>query len=569
MTPLGSTSVRTTSNVTTPADGTHWMITDDNPATTTTVAGTTNGTTGDFVDIRCYELGSSTWQENQSADNVAVQADGSFSTSMSTSTPYGSCRLLAVPHGLAGGASITGYSGPVVTTEYVRSYKVDSGINAGKTVNYYIEFQGAHALNDYGSATQGGLWDSRLSFADGSSSNYLWYRNASLEGSDGARARIRIDGHDAYGPNSANGLFWDIPGFPELTFSASRNGTTGVTTIHETDPMVACPTTAPSPPTAETCPKYHSTGVRLERTIVATDGGRQVHFTDVWRSTDKKLHNISAYYFQTVQGYDATVGVEADTSVGLKLPWLGGFQTFAGDATYSGPATLANSILLRDSNTAVDGDTDLPRGAITFDFPLTGVHRSAHDQFTMQAVSFTVAAGGTRTLRQSFVMGTTDAEVATKAAANEVRINPYRTDALVKKLGAAAYTGNGIYNTTGAGQAVTAGVKRGRTATFLLEVQNDGTQPTTFRIKGAGAAAGFAVRYLKGAAGSKDITSAVTSGTYRMVRVAPGQSQLLQLVVTVKPGASIGAVQSWLVLATSANDTTKKDAVKAKVRVRS
>ena len=251
------------------------------------------------------------------------------------------------------------------------------------------------------------------------------------------------------------------------------------------------------------------------------------------------------------------------------MPWLGGFQTFAGDATYAGTAKLANTIFVRDSNTAPDGDLTLPRGAITFNFPLGAVHRSDNGAFDMNAANFTVAAGGIRVVKQSFVMGTMEAEVAAKAAANVARLNPYRVDTLIKKLGAPAYVGNGIYNTTGAGQAVTARTKRTKTATFLITVQNDGTQPTGFKIKGAGATTGFGVQYFKGAAGTQRITFGVTHGTYLLSNVPPGQSRVLRLVVTVKPGAPIGALRSWLVLATSTNNATRKDAVKANVRVRS
>jgi len=129
--PSPATGAVTTSMITSPVDGTHWMITDANPPTTVTVSGTTNGTTGDVIDINCYEVGSDTWQSV--ANNVAVQANGSFSVNMGTNDPYGSCRLRAVPDGLAAGSSIAAYSGPVVTTEYIKSYQVTSGPNAGKT----------------------------------------------------------------------------------------------------------------------------------------------------------------------------------------------------------------------------------------------------------------------------------------------------------------------------------------------------------------------------------------------------------------------------------------------------
>jgi len=98
-------------------------------------------------------------------------------------------------------------------------------------------------------------------------------------------------------------------------------------------------------------------------------------------------------------------------------------------------------------------------------------------------------------------------------------------------------------------------------------VQNDGTRTQTFKIKGNGAPSGFAVKYLAGATGSTSITSAVVGGTHRLRNIAPGAKKYLRLVVTVKAGTSIGALRSWLVTATPVSDATRKDVVKAIVKV--
>lgn len=561
--PSPANAAVTISNITTPVNGAHYTVTAPNQATPVTVAGTTNGTTGDFVDIRCY------YQQNEWKDgpgNIPVQADGTFSTN--TGTPglgYGSCRLRAVPHGLPGGNPVSAYTGPVITSEYAYPEKVSSGPNAGKTFDYYLAYQSKYALNDYTSATDGGLWDSRLSRADGSSSNMLWYGNAYLRrDADPLRSMLQVDGRNAYGPYGAHSQFPDNAGFPVLSFSASRNNATGVTTIHETDPIVVCPSEAPFPPTAGSCPHYNSAGVRLERTIVTSDGGRQVQMTDVWRSTDGRQHTVNAHYGQTIEARDYSSGT-VTTNVGIKLPWFGGYQTYSSATTYPGTTAVPSTIFVRDSNTAPDGDQMLPRGAIVAGFPLSAVRRKANADFELQT-TLTVPRGGTRIVRHAFVIGTTEAEIAAKAAANVVALNPYRSDGVIKRKGGASF-GNGVYNTSGSGQTSTAKAKRSHKATFLITVQNDGTRTTSFRIRGAGGKSGFAVKYLKGASGHASITKAVTHGRYVLANLAPGQSRVLRLVVTVKHGASIGALRSWLVLATSTNDTRSKDAVKAAVHV--
>ena len=553
----------TASNITAPANGTHYFVSDANPPTNVPVTGTSNGTTGDLVDVRCYTRADRWSTVDQ---NVAVQANGTFSTTMSTADPYGTCILRAVPAGLAAGSSVSAYAGPRLTGEENTSNKITSGPNTGKITDYYVRFQSTRAMNDYVSATGGGLWDSRLQYSDGTSSNYLWYSNASLVGNeDSVRSFLRVDGHNAYGPDSARNAFpgsADLSGLPALTYSASRNATTGVTTIREVNPIVVCPADT-FPPTGVSCPQFNSAGVRLERTIVANDAGLQVHITDTWRSTDGQAHTISPHYTNWIDGSDPSTG--SQTQVGLRLPWIDGFQTFSGVVDFPGPGVAPGNVFVRDSNTAPDGSTAFPVGGISFSEAPQQVHRVSNYQFTLRDESVVVPAGGVRLIRQDYVIGRTQAEVTAKAAANASRINPYRPDELIRKHGTSTYVGSNIYNTTGSGQTVTVRAKRTGKATFDLAIQNDGTLANTFKVRGTGNKPGFVVRYF---AGTTDITAAVKNGVYRVRNLAPGQTKTLRIVVKVKAGTPIGTVRSWLVTATSTRSSTIKDAVLAKVRVR-
>jgi len=558
----------TSTSIATPLDGTHYTVT-SLPGANVTVAGTSNGSPGDLLEIRCYSVGSSDWQPGPT--NVAVGADGSFSVQMAISAPYQTCRLKAVPQGYPEGSSLTNFTGPRVTSEYLREFKVQSGPNAGKLYDYALSYQGAEAAFDTTSATSGGYWESRLSFPDGSSSNYFWDgTNASLQPVGGAtRSPVRIDGRNAYGPGSAFSAFGfgaPVPGLPSLSWSHSRDGVTGLTRITEKNPLVACPKGTPYPANSGNCATLSSLGVRLERSYVIADKGRQVHITDVWRSTDHNSHMISAYYRSAVHGIDYRGNPDTATDVAFKMPWVGGFQTFTGEATYPAPTKLANSILVRDSNTAVDGDTLLPRGAVTFDFPAK-VHRTAYNSVTFEASTFTVPAGGKRTIRQSYVIGTTDAEVLAKAKANETRINPYRADAWIEKLGSGSFRGNNVYNTTGVGQNISWNLHRSQSATFLIAVQNDGTRFEDFRVKGNAAPAGFVFSYLLGRGGATSVTSSVVHGTLTLHSIPPGEAKYVRLVITVKAGTSIGKLASSLITASPTSDSTRKDAVKVTVKV--
>ncbi|MBI3648890.1 MAG: hypothetical protein HY240_09105 [Actinobacteria bacterium] len=140
----------------------------------------------------------------------------------------------------------------------------------------------------------------------------------------------------------------------------------------------------------------------------------------------------------------------------------------------------------------------------------------------------------------------------------------YQPDGAIR-LGKGKYVGDNAYNTTAAKQTVTAKALRGSKKTFTVRVENDGNSTDTFTVKGKGAQTGFAVKYFQG---TTDVTSSVVAGTFTTSSIASGGSITLKLVITVKKTAKVGVTRSWLVSATSVTDATKKDAVKAKVRVK-
>ena len=406
----------TASNVTSPADGSRYLITDTSPQVNVPLTGTSNGTTGDTVDIRCYIRAD---DYSTGTSNVPVAANGSFSTTFSTGDPYGTCVLRAVPHNLPQTSDASAFTGPALTTEWNQTTKIAAGPNAGKVVDFYVLFQGAQAMNDYVSATAGGLWDSRLQYSAGRASALVWYENAALTGNEGLstgnRSFLQVDGRNAYGPDSASQLFENNPGLPALTYDASRDPGTGNTTIHETNPIVVCPNETPFPPTAGSCPQFSSAGVELQRTLFADDGGRQVHIMDTWRSTDGAAHTISPHYDQWLRGND---DVDGTVPVGLRLPWVGDFQTFTTETVFPGAPAGAGSLFVRSNNNFPSGSEKYPIGGLSFDIAPSAVRRGTNQNFTLRDENVTVPAGGAAVVREDFVLGQTQAEVDAKAAAN-------------------------------------------------------------------------------------------------------------------------------------------------------
>lgn len=559
----------TSSTITSPATGAHYLITDVNPATTVAVTGTsTGGTVGDLVDIRCY-TSSGRWETASAVTGVPIGADGSFSAPMTTDTPYGTCALRAVPHGYPGGAaSLANFAGPKVTTEYAVSRKLLGGPNAGLVYDYYVEYQSRYAMSDVHSATDLGLGVTRLLHSDGTSSNVLWNDGSALGRNEGGtRSHVKVDGRNAFGPYGAALLYPGsnlAPGFRALTYGVTRNATTGAITVRETDPLVVCPTET-FPPTAGSCPQFRSAGVRLERTTVVDGGGLQVRVTDVWRSTDGKPHSVSAHYDHGVEGHDYSTGSVVPTLVGAKLPWVSpAYQTFNGVTLSPGPARVPAIVSLRADMAAADGNANFPRGALVFDRAPNTVERSNYAQFTFRYEGISIPAGGSRVLRQGYVIGTSQSAVDARARAIATRINPWRPDALIRKSGGSAYAGNAVYNTTATHQTVTSRAHRGARTAFSVHVQNDGTQTDSFRLKAPGGSSRYAVHYY---AGSSDVTSAVVKGSYLVKNLLPGATRTLRLVIKVRRSAPVGARRSWLIDAKSSHDTTRIDVVRATVRV--
>lgn len=554
----------TATSVTSPVDGTHYLITDQEGSEVVLVEGTSTGTTTDYVDLRCYFKADYYWTL---VPSIQVNADGTWAANVNSDSFYGTCVLRAVPHDWPGGNSLVAYPGIKVTTEWDVSTPASGGPNDGKVFDYYVLVQGASAMNDFQSISGGGLYDSRLQSADGLSSNYLWFSAATLLDDDLSKSALQVDGKNAYPPSRARVRRPDNPGLPEVSHSVSRNLATGVVTIREVDPIVVCPAND-FPPTAGSCPQFVSAGVRVERTMVIDDGGRQVHVSDVWRSTDGKAHIVSPHYTEWVDNTNSTTLSGTTTPVSLKLPWIDGvFHTFVSAGTYAAPQRVPATAYIRTNNDAPDGDVS-PRGALSFDLAPSQLFRSDEGRrLVLRDDGLVVPAGGTRLVRQDLVIGSSDAEVAAKAATNQARINPYRADGAIRKSSATTYAGNNTYNTTAVGQTVTATKKRKKTVTFVVRVQNDGTAPDSFKILGRLPRKGFAVKYLAGASGTTDISTAVKNGTYTLTNLAPGATRTFRLVIKVKSTAKLGILRSWLVTTTSTHDTSRKDAVQASVRV--
>jgi sugar lactone lactonase YvrE len=123
-----------------------------------------------------------------------------------------------------------------------------------------------------------------------------------------------------------------------------------------------------------------------------------------------------------------------------------------------------------------------------------------------------------------------------------------------------SFIGDNVYNLTGSGQSKTLKTKVGATATFKIQIQNDGGDVDPITVKGPGSGNGYTVSYFDG---TTNVTTAVKGGTCTFDL---GNAQTHVLTVKVKVGSSAAASKSLLIQVTSGHDPSKVDAVKAIVK---
>lgn len=128
-----------------------------------------------------------------------------------------------------------------------------------------------------------------------------------------------------------------------------------------------------------------------------------------------------------------------------------------------------------------------------------------------------------------------------------------------------ATAGDDRYNANGTGQNRTVRVAKGRTATFFVTVQNDGSHPEALRVRGQPGTTNYGVRYFTGGV---DITALVRTGNYTTPTLAVDGVRTIKVVVTVGNRAPVGSRVDRLVTVTSTNDPSRQDVVRFIVRRR-
>ena len=139
-----------------------------------------------------------------------------------------------------------------------------------------------------------------------------------------------------------------------------------------------------------------------------------------------------------------------------------------------------------------------------------------------------------------------------------------RQDSSISKDFTSSYAGNGVYNSTGAGQTRTISILKGGLDHVYVRIQNDGLVAASFTVKAAGGTAAIQAHYHQiGVSSPWDITDAIRAGTFNTGPIDPGEHTSIGVNIYVDNNAGPGS--SFLITTRSASGT-QPDAVKAIVR---
>jgi hypothetical protein len=404
----------TTAAITSPSSPFLYQYNDNaaSPATVT-ISGTSDGTAGDTVDVRCYYHYDGGYDVSYvSVDSgVSVNSDGTWSTGPISPDVEGyPCQLRAVPSSYTGTSGISAFAPTYSELDFFEQYPITGGsTTSGPFKGYFDTAVGSGATNYYYSVGEDGLYSNPIMPGNQALTQYYtWYDADSLFASDDARTRseIQIDGKNAYDSYQAAEAFSGAdttPGFPALSSSYAKSSP-GNAAINESEPLVSCPGGA-WPATSGNCGSgtagWQSDGVSFSRSISQTDNGELVGVTDTYSSTDGAAHSIDLEYFNEAEEYD--------DDVVWNVPGTGGYSWYANGDQPSLPAKTNGAIYIKDPYYPDSSGEDGP-GALVYTSQPNFIRFG--DYYYMELdYQRTVPAGGSVSITQYYATASTQGEL--------------------------------------------------------------------------------------------------------------------------------------------------------------
>lgn len=144
-----------------------------------------------------------------------------------------------------------------------------------------------------------------------------------------------------------------------------------------------------------------------------------------------------------------------------------------------------------------------------------------------------------------------------------VNLMAAQADMMIRRAMDVTYVGNDIYSSTGSGQTKSLYVEQENPAVYYFNLQNDGTTPEQFLIKGTAGGDGWRVRYFNAVAGGNDITPIVTGAGWTYGPLAANASFAFKAEIIADKTVAYGDIKNILISAEPLSDSTKSDTVKA------
>ena len=408
----------TASSITKPDDLTYLVAQYNYPEYPFRIAGTTNGTTGDHVDLVCY-AGDGT---NTVASNVPIKADGSFNVRLApvaAALTHRVCNVKAVPSGTTPG-DLVPFIGPRLLVGY---HEYDYNPHTW-LVNFYDYFPGLAGGADHHSLGGCGIADGYLLDPSDSLTSTTWLCNATLlngNANPATRSEVRVDGANAYTVKGAYDINPTNKPFPRISFSNGYrlDERTGDWVIGYGEPIVKC-ADATYPPTAATCPTFVRAHVGDIRTIRQTDKGRVVYVTERFHSTDGKKHTLDLLWDNSQRFWQ---GTGDSTQLEYEFPGENSYSMHALHDVVHLPNT-PGAIYLR-THGAADGDTATGLGATVYSLPAAAAKFTRVDSdgetFTLHQ-TITVPPHGTAFLGWAYVESFWAASLASRVERAKVAV---------------------------------------------------------------------------------------------------------------------------------------------------
>jgi len=229
------------------------------------------------------------------------------------------------------------------------------------------------------------------------------------------KSAIVIDNLNAYAPATLDGFVADHSQVPAITFSKSRNLTTGVMTISEVDPLRSCAGNA-YPQGTGTCTPV-ATGVSFKRTLVTSAEGAVMTVHDSFVSTNGHAHSLKIEYSNIIAAPN-------QGQPGIRRPGQSSFQKLTAGQTITSFPVGPHTILTTTDLYAADNSIDRVDGGITYSGRPASLFEADASNFGLRYAR-TIPAGRSANFAFAQEVGFAVSSVNSLAAAAQKALTPH------------------------------------------------------------------------------------------------------------------------------------------------